>query len=45
MVLWAMHDLASGQQLLWEPFAAMTEELMVPALDLLFTMLGAPFGA
>src|SRR5262249_43756893 len=38
----AVRDLASGQQLLWEPSAAMTAPAVVSALRLLFTIHGAP---
>jgi transposase InsO family protein len=38
----AVRDLASGQQLLWEPFADMTAQALIGALTRLFTMHGAP---
>jgi len=40
--LLAMRDLASGQQLLWEPVAATTAEETIRALTLLWTIHGAP---
>jgi transposase InsO family protein len=40
--LLAVRDLASGQQLLWEPMLAPTAELTIEALTMLFTIHGAP---
>jgi hypothetical protein len=39
----AVRDLASGQQLLWQPVMAMTAEVVLAELDLLFALYGAPW--
>jgi hypothetical protein len=41
--LLAVRDLASGQQLLWQPVAAPTAEVVLAELSLLFTLHGAPW--
>jgi len=40
--LLAVRDLASGQQLLWQPVATMTAEVAMAELTMLFTIHGAP---
>jgi hypothetical protein len=39
----AVRDLASGQQLLWQPVMALTAEVVLAELDLLFALYGAPW--
>jgi transposase-like protein len=41
--LLAVRDLASGQQLLWQPVAALTAEALLAELPLLFALHGAPW--
>jgi hypothetical protein len=41
--LLAVRDLASGQQLLWQPVAAPTAEVVLAELPLLFALHGAPW--